>query len=221
MWIYWPPMQFTEMKLIPNIAMTLAIGGSLIGVCLTCACFTQLKTSNRQSNPTPVVYAQVGQTIRELVDSLPPTGGTIVLGTGTWSSGYGSDGFISKPNITIQGSGRPGFNSEFTAMLGGTIVLGRLSVSTGANYFAVQDLGVDAGSVYINANNNGMPTDALAIYNAGEVIGAPQVESPVIDNVACLGYSTTAAFHCMLVENVDHACIHNIVTVMNQHGFVI
>ena len=36
-------------------------------------------------------------------------------------------------------------NSDFTAMAGGTIVLGPLAASSGADYFTVQDLGVDAG----------------------------------------------------------------------------
>lgn len=168
-----------------------------------------------------MVYAQVGQTVKDAVGALPPTGGMVVLGMGAWPSGYVSGQLISRSNITIQGSGRPGFNSTFTAMVGGTIILGNLPASTGADYLTVRDLGVDAGLAYINADNGGVPTDALAIVNNGQVIGAPQVESPVIDNVACLGYSTTAAFHCMLVENVNHAWVHNIVTVMNQHGFVL
>jgi hypothetical protein len=192
-----------------------------MSICLMCACPIQIKTNGNLEDNAPVVYAQLGQTVKDLVDRLPPAGGTVILGVGVWPSGYNSDEFISKPKITIQGKGRPDFNSDFTAMAGGTVVLGRLPASTGANYFTVRDLGVDAGPAYINANNHGVPTDALAIYNAGQVIGAPQVESPLIDNVACLGYNTTAPFHCMLVENVNHAFIHNVVVVMNQHGLVV
>lgn len=167
-----------------------------------------------------VVYARAGQTVKEAVDSLPPTGGIVVLGVGVWSSGYTTD-LITKPNVTIRGSGIPGYNATYTAMNGGTIVQGNLSASTGADYFTVEDLGVDAGPAYINAHNGGVATDALAIYNGGQVLGAPPVESPRIENVACLGYSPTAAVHCMLVENVNHAYISNVVTVMNQHGFVL
>jgi hypothetical protein len=174
------------------------------------------------NNPNPaIVYTQPGQTLKQAVDSLPPSGGVVVLGIGTWTSGYLSGAFISKPNITIRGYGMPAYNSEFTAMTGGTIVLGPLAVSSGADHFTVQDLGVDAGQTYINGNNGGTPTDALLIYNAGQAIGAPRVQSPVIENVSCLGYSTTAAVHCMLVENVNNAYVHNVQTVMNQHGLVL
>ena len=204
-----------------NTGLTLAMGECVLSICLTCACSTQIKTSNQQYHNPAVVYAQAGQAVKEVVDSLPPSGGTVALGAGVWASGYNSGECISKPNITIRGSGRPAFNFAFTAMVGGTIVLGRLPACTGADYFTVRDLGVDAGPVYITGSNGGVPTDALAIYNSGEVIGAPQVESPAVDNVACLGFSTTAAVHCMLMENVNHALIHNVVTAMNQHGLVI
>jgi|SRR5208283_4572294 len=166
------------------------------------------------ATPTTTVHAQ---TVKEMVDSLPPAGGTVVLGTGTWPSGYNSD-FISKPNVTIQGSGNPGYNSNFTAMTGGTIVLGRLAASSGADYFTVRNLGVDVGSAYVNENDGSVPLDGLVIFNNGEIVGAPQVQSPTIENVSCLGYSTLAPVHCMLVENVNHATISNVTTVMNQHG---
>jgi len=177
-------------------------------------------TQNNSAESSSIVYAQSGQTVKEAVDSLPPTGGTVVLGIGVWSSGYTTD-FITKPNVTIRGSGIPGYNSTYTAMSGGTIVQGTLPASTGADYFAVQDLGVDVGSAYIDAHNGGIPADAFAIFNNGQVIGAPPVQSPRIENVACLGYSPSAPVHCMLVENVNHAYVRNVVTVMNEHGFVL
>jgi hypothetical protein len=192
-----------------NIFLALLSGGALIG---------SLACMNDQN--IPVVYAQPGQTVKEAIDSLPPTGGTVFLGIGTWSSGYAGTS-IAKPNITIQGSGMPTYNSTFTAMNGGTIVQGPLPASTGADYLTVEDLGVDAGSAYINASNGGVATDAFAIYNNGQVLGAKQVESPRIENVSCLGSSPTAPVHCMLVENVNHAYVHNVVTVMNCHGFVL
>jgi hypothetical protein len=167
------------------------------------------------------LQSQNSQTIKDLVDSLPPTGGIVSLGIGTWSSGYNSTDLITKPNITIQGSGMPGYNPTFTAMSGGTIVQGHLPASTGADYFTVTDLGVDAGPAYINGSNGGIATDAFLIVNNGQVLGARQVESPRIENVSCLGYSPTAAVHCMLVENVNHAYVHNVVTVMNCHGLVL
>jgi len=115
----------------------------------------------------------------------------------------------------------PGYNADFTAMRGGTIVQGVLPVSTGADYFTVRDLGVDAGSAYVDSNLNGSPSDALAIYNSSQVLGGPPVQSPLIKNVSCLGYSTLAPVHCMLIENVHNATVRNVTTVMNQHGLVL
>jgi hypothetical protein len=198
----------TERQLMRNMVLPFLSGGALM-VSLACG-------SGR-----PVIYAQAGQSVKEVVDGLPASGGTVVLGIGTWKSGYNSTDLITKPNITIQGSGMPGYNSTFTAMSGGTIVQGHLPISTGADYFAAQDLGVDAGSAYINANNGGIATDAFLIVNNGQVVGAAPVESPRIENVSCLGYSPTAAVHCMLIENVKRAYVHNVVTVMNCHGLVL
>ena len=118
------------------------------------------------------VYGKPGQTVKELIDSPPQDGSIVILRTGTWPSGYDSGGFISKPNVTIQGAGMPAFNSDFTAMAGGTIVLGTLATSTGADFITVRDLGVDVGSAYINASDNGMARDGFAIYNYGQVLGA-------------------------------------------------
>jgi hypothetical protein len=179
------------------------------------------KTSNNSSGAPSIVYAQPGQTVKEAVDGLSPAGGTVVLGIGVWGSGYNSAEFIARPHITIQGAGIAGYNSTFTAMSGGTIVEGHLSASTGADYFTVQDLGVDAGAACIDAHNGGVATDGLSIFNNGQVVGAPRVESPRIENVSCLGYSPTASAHCMLVENVNNAYIRNIVTVMNCHGLAL
>lgn len=168
-----------------------------------------------------IVHAQAGQTVKQAVDSLPPAGGVVVLGIGVWNSGYQAGGFISKPNITIQGSGMPGYMSDFSAMFGGTIVLGPLVASSGADFLKIVDLGVDAGPAYIDANNGGVATDALAIVNIGQLIGAPPVQSLQIENVSCLGSSPLAPVHCMLVENVNNAYVHNVQTVMNCHGLVL
>jgi hypothetical protein len=191
------------------------LSGFPLIVCLACG-----NGHRPPVSPTLKVYAQPGQTVKEVVDGLPPTGGTVILGIGTWPSGYNSD-FISRPNITIQGSGNPSYNSTFTAMTGGTIVVGTLAASSGADNFTMRDLGVDVGSAYVDANNGGVPLNGVAIFNNGEVIGAPQVQSPTVENVSCLGYSALAPVHCMLVENVNHATILNVTTALNQHGLVL
>jgi len=202
-------------QFLRNLVLAFLSAGALI-TSLACGT-TQIRVQNG-----PIVYAKGGQTVKELVDSLPPTGGIVSLGIGAWSSGYNSTDLITKPNITIQGSGMPGYNSTFAGISGGTIVQGHLPASPGADYFTVTSLGVDVSPAYINASNGGIATDAFFIVNKnGQVLGARQVESPRIENVSCLGHSPTAAVHCMLAENVNHAYVHNVVTAMNCHGLAL
>jgi hypothetical protein len=63
-------------------------------------------------------------------------------------------------------------------MVGGTIVLGQLSASTGANHFTVRDLGVDAGLKYINAFNSGVPTNALVIDKLDKLLALRRSNHP-------------------------------------------
>jgi len=145
----------------------------------------------------------------------------VVLGPGTWESGYGAGPAITKPNVGIYGSGMPAYNSNYTALVGGTILLGTLPVTTGADRFELHDLGIDVGSAYVNAFLGGVARDGLEIANAGQVVGAAPIQSLVIENVACLGFSLFDQNHCMLLENVNQASIHNVQAVYNCHGFVL
>jgi hypothetical protein len=43
--------------------------------------------SNGSAN-APIVYAQAGQTVKQAVDSLPPMGGVVILGVGTFKSKF-------------------------------------------------------------------------------------------------------------------------------------
>jgi hypothetical protein len=164
---------------------------------------------------------QSRQTLKQLVDTLPVSGGTVFLGPGTWQSGYGAGSAITKPNVGIFGSGMPAYNSNYTALVGGTIILGTLPVTTGADHFELHDVGIDVGPSYVNTFLGGVAEDGLEIVNAGQVVGAAPIQSPVIENVACLGFSLSAQNHCMLVENVNQASIHNVQAVYNCHGFAL
>jgi hypothetical protein len=195
---------------------------ALILISGVCGCAGGSASPGSQSQPpAATVQAKPGQTVKEVVDSLPQRGGTVILGLGTWLSGYDSSSAINRADITIQGSGKAGYNPAFTAMSGGTIIQGTLPSTTGADHLTVRDLGVDVGSDYINAKNEGVALDGLAIYNGGQVVGAPPVQSPVVENVSCLGSAPMAPVHCMLLENVTDAVVTNVTTVLNMHGFVL
>src|SRR5581483_9616938 len=59
---------------------------TLLAIFMT-GCAAHPGANNGNSNPA-IVYAQPGQTLKQAVDSLPSSGGVVVLGIGTWSSGY-------------------------------------------------------------------------------------------------------------------------------------
>src|SRR5206468_1057890 len=138
----------------------------------------------------------VAQAVARLIAANGSAGGTLILGPGIWQSGGTS---ITAPNIHIQGSGMPRFNSGYTALSGGTIIQGSILASQGADNLWLRDLGVDDGSAYVSGG--GAASDAIAIFNLGSVVGAPQLQNVLVQNVSCLGSSATAAFHCLLVEN--------------------
>jgi hypothetical protein len=167
-----------------------------------------------------VIYAQAGETvaaaIARLITANGSAGGTIVLGPGIWQSGSIS---VTQPNIHIQGTGMPRFNNAYTALSGGTIIQGSIFAIQGADNFWLRDLGVDNGSTFVSGG--GTASDAIAIFNSGQVVGAAQLQNVLVQNVSCLGSSATAAFHCLLVENVNHAYINNVLAVGNTHGVVL
>jgi hypothetical protein len=163
------------------------------------------------------IYATPGETVAHAVARLPVGGGKVIFDVGVYPTGSVT---ISTPHIWLEGAGMPKYNSSTapTALTGGTVFQGHLGVIQGADYFVIRNAGVDGGPTWINANNGGVAITPLEIANNGQVVGAPQIQSPIIENVSCLGYSISAAQHCMLVENVRGAYVHNVQTSLNQHG---
>jgi hypothetical protein len=105
-------------------------------------------------------------------------------------------------------------------LTGGTIIQGPIGYIQGADHLVIRDLGVDVGPTWTNTFNSSVPVTAISISNFGQVVGGAQVQNPIIQNVACLGYSINAAQHCTLVENANGAFISNLQTVFNQYGLV-
>lgn len=175
-------------------------------------------------NTTNVFYCPTSSTVAACIAALPAGGGTVYLSLGTYRSGLDqANPPLSTAHVDIEGSGMPWFNSATapTALTGGTIIQGTVAVIQGANFFKIRNLGIDVGSTFVNANYGGTPADALSIYNNGQTIGAPQVEAPIVENIVALGYSLSAPNHAILVENVDHAYVHNTASVYNQHGSIL
>lgn len=153
-----------------------------------------------------------GTNVNIAYNALSATGGTISLQAKTYTAGGIT---ITKPGVRLIGSGMPSYASGYTSLTGGTIIQGAVMAQQGANYIVIRDLGVDAGPAL------GTASDVIAIFNNGQVVGAPQVQNPIIENVSCLGFSPTTAAHCLLVENVNNASIKNVLAVNNTHGVVL
>jgi hypothetical protein len=172
----------------------------------------------------PAVNCPTISTVAACIALLPTGGGTVMLGIGTYRSGLDqSNPAISTAHVDIEGSGMPWFNSPTapTALVGGTIIQGTVAAIQGANFLTIRNLGIDVGPAFVNATYGGVPADVLSLSNSGQVIGAPQIESPIIENVVGLGYNLSAPYHVFLVENVDHAYVHNTSGVYNLHGSIL
>lgn len=182
-------------------------------------------TSNTSNSvyDNKVVNCPLGDTVLQCVTLLPAGGGTVRLLPGIYRSGYEGTTYLTLPNIVIEGSGMPWFNSATapTALAGGTVIQGSFLIATGANFITLRNLGVDVGSTFVNAAYGGTPADALSIFNPGQIIGATPVQSPIIENIVALCFNAAANVHGILVENVDHASIRNTASVYGVHGAVL
>lgn len=90
-----------------------------------------------------VVYPSPGESLATALVQLGGPG-KIIYGDGTYPTGSPT---ISSPDVTIEGSGMPTYNSLTapTALLGGTILQGPVFVTTGADRFAIRNIGIDVG----------------------------------------------------------------------------
>jgi hypothetical protein len=211
--------------LSPNVGITLTLNGpfsaGLYAVFAGAGSVAGLKTAYPEwwgNNGTCTSGAC--PTVSTASNALASTGGTVFLQNGLYLSGYESVG-MTKNNVSILGTRMPQWNSTYTAYVAnsGTIIQG--SVNEVADNFTLKDVGIDTGSVYINALKAGVAENAFSTTNVGQVVGAATTKNPIIANVSTLGFSAAAAFHAFLLENVSGGDIRNIFAARNTHGFVL
>jgi hypothetical protein len=185
---------------------------------MTCAligCGGGLSSFNSASLTSNFVNCQSGETVKACVERLPSNsmpGGTVVFAAGVYPSGYTGDERITAAYVTLQGAAMPEYNSELTALTGGTIITGTLPV--GADYFTARDLGIDVGSLVAGST----AADGFVMANNGQVIGRPPFKHPVLENLTVLGVNVPGA-HTVLIENVTGAYVHNIRCRFQTHCF--
>jgi hypothetical protein len=56
------------------------------------------------------------------------TADTVIFDAGMYPSGYSGTDRITTANLTLQGAAMPAYNSDLTALTGGTIITGTLPV---------------------------------------------------------------------------------------------
>lgn len=148
------------------------------------------------------------------------TGGTIFLLPQFYAHEYITTSYyMPNPRIKIRGSGKPSFNSTFTALEGGSILQGPFYFMGDGTEF--HDLGVDSGSTLCAAKYAGVAQDALGTFSVAQTAGLPPKKGLVVSNVSLLGKDATSSVHALLAENVDGAVITNVATVYNTYGVVL
>jgi len=166
-------------------------------------------------------------TIRTAVGSLNQTnGGTVLLRQATYRSGFEDNtqcacgtNSLGVNNVTIQGAGRPLPNSTtptaFTAGTG-TIIQGTFNIQ--ADHVTLRDLGVDVGSTFVNANYTSQPDNGIAM---AANLGHGQWQYPTLIRIGVVGYSASAAFHSILMENFTEGIFEDVWERYGTHGMAI
>lgn len=191
-----------------NVVALQCTGNGGAQVCTTAGTVAAAVVNDVAICPTTKTFAQCA--------ALLPSGGTLQFLAGTYTSGQSS--CLSTSNLVIQGEGMPEFNSGYTALMGGTIIKGGVSIC--ASNVTVQNMGFDTGSAYIGGG--GTAADGLAFCGAScSNPSDPILQGATIQNVSSLNNSASAAFHAIRVEHYNDVKIHNIKAVYGTHGVAI
>lgn len=169
--------------------------------------------------------------LKSAINALPGTGGIISVPIGRFYAGEwsGSSDYMSKPNVSIRGMKMPSYNSDASALVGGSIIEGRFNVF--ADNFSVSDVGFDLG---LNVCNSRYPgADTTADHPDGGTwdafaFGQPSQISPIparrgfsaINFIGLLEQSSTVG-HAILIEGVDGGFVDNVIGIYGVHGVVL
>lgn len=152
--------------------------------------------------------------IAAAVAALPAEGGEVHFSAATYISPYLAGTPMVRDNITFRGVGRPDFNSGYTALEGGTIIIGPFIWR--ANGCTFTDLGIDVGSAACTTYFGGVAQEGLLSANPGTLY-----KNNTIRNVSVICKAPTAAVHAILFESQTEGTVENIATVYAASGFVI
>ncbi len=161
------------------------------------------------------VACPVGDTIAQCVAMLPSTGGTVILGANSYTSGASAT-CLSGSNINIVGTQQPVVNSGGTALVGGSIIEGGVWFC-GTNH-SMSNLGVDVGSDFVTGG--GTCSDGIVGSPATYTSGTAALAGDTLNNVTVLG--PDCVNHAFRTEHETGVNWTNVTNVNSQqHGFTI
>lgn len=182
------------------------------------------------SKTVPVLNLALFSNLHDAIDALPSTGGKIVVPEGVFDCGdwtYAGN-YMSKPNVAIIGEKMPTWNSDLSALTGGSVIRGRFNVW--AHNFQVENIGFDMGKSYVESKYPGKNPavdphplggtwDAFAFATPND--GSGPRRNVRIKNIIGLLYNSAAVGHAVLMEGISEGSADNTVAIYGIHGNVI
>ena len=164
---------------------------------------------------------------------------TIKIGLGEFDN---PDFNSFRDNLTIQGSGKPGYDNQLTftdynnytstiptKLVGGTI-LHKIMLIVNKKNITLLDFGVDVGKYWVDNFNGGVPEYSGPLLIAQNFDGGPDGYHPtqedyppntdcVIKNIATLG--TPESVHGFLIESKFYPIVDNITSCVSLYNMII
>jgi hypothetical protein len=157
--------------------------------------------------------------VEACIAGLPSSGGVVDLQLGTYQAGNFRS-CVSTPNVTLAGAGMPDFSTDYSHLVGGTVIQGTLSFC--ANNLTIRSLGVDVGSAWVAAGH----AVSEGIMENGPNSATSSTTDPIlrnvhIESVSVLESANDAPVHGLLIEHAINVAARDIHTVFGGHGFAL
>ncbi|WP_258314669.1 hypothetical protein [Citrobacter freundii] len=169
--------------------------------------------------------------LKAAIAALPPTGGVVLVPVGRFFSGSWNPvtDYMSKPNVHIRGVKMPTWNSDASALDGGSVIEGRFSAF--ADGLQLTDIGFDLGKNVCSArypssdttmdHPDGGTWDALSFGQPSQISPLQARKGIVVSNVIGLLKDSSTVGHGILLEAIDGGYIDNAIGIYGVHGLVI
>ena len=180
-------------------------------------------------------YLLSANPIMQAINALPATGGIVRLSNRAYPpvrTTYDA-GYISKPNLSIQGSQKPSLAANCDRLEGGSIIQGRFNVW--ADNFTIENVGIDAGKYVVDTHYGGLDThsannpdggnpstwDGFAFAQPNGITPLPAVRNFTARNLIGLNRDSLSFGHAVLMEGFNGGLIDNVQGVYGVHALVI